>query len=58
MDIHAARRLRVRWGPVGHEFKPFMGFLLLAVMALLDVRGTVCIAFTLLATGWYVLVSD
>ena len=58
MDIHAARQLRVRWGPVGHEVKPFLGFLLLTVMALLDVRGTVCIACTLVATAWYLLVSD
>jgi hypothetical protein len=58
MPTHAAWHSHSFWRPVARELKPLAGFVVLAALALLDFRGTVCIAVALLATGWYLLVSD
>jgi hypothetical protein len=41
-----------------HEITPFGGFIVAALMAASDIRGTACIVAMLLATAWCLVVSD
>jgi hypothetical protein len=41
-----------------HEITPVGGFIVAALMAASDVRGTACIVALLLATAWCLVVSD
>jgi hypothetical protein len=58
MHPHATWRSRNFWRPAEHEIKPYLGYLVASALALLDFSGRSCIVAILVATGWFLLVSE